>query len=101
MNMLNKEPERHEIEALLPWHAAGTLNRRDADRVELFGQGHGRGLRDLRCGQSRLDGVGSHGRKAVADHPERCAIAREPCWNMAVVTAGNRGRLSPASPSLE
>lgn len=34
MNMLNKEPERHEIEALLPWHAAGTLNRRDADRVE-------------------------------------------------------------------
>jgi hypothetical protein len=29
-----KEPERHEIEALLPWHAAGTLNRRDADRVE-------------------------------------------------------------------
>jgi hypothetical protein len=29
-----KEPERHEIEGLLPWHAAGTLNRRDADRVE-------------------------------------------------------------------
>jgi hypothetical protein len=23
-----------EIEALLPWHAAGTLSRRDADRVE-------------------------------------------------------------------
>jgi len=34
MNMFSKEPERHEIEALLPWHAAGTLNRRDADRVE-------------------------------------------------------------------
>ena len=34
MNMINKEPERHEIEALLPWHTAGTLNRRDADRVE-------------------------------------------------------------------
>ena len=33
MNMINKEPERHEIEALLPWHAAGTLPRRDADRV--------------------------------------------------------------------
>jgi hypothetical protein len=32
--MLNKEPERHEIEALLPWHATGTLSRRDADRVE-------------------------------------------------------------------
>jgi hypothetical protein len=32
--MINKEPERHDIEALLPWHAAGTLNRRDADRVE-------------------------------------------------------------------
>jgi hypothetical protein len=28
------EKERHEIGALLPWHAAGTLSRRDADRVE-------------------------------------------------------------------
>jgi anti-sigma-K factor RskA len=26
--------EREAIEALLPWHAAGTLNRRDAERVE-------------------------------------------------------------------
>ena len=34
MNMIGKEPERHEIEALLPWHAAGTLSRRDADLVE-------------------------------------------------------------------
>jgi len=35
MNMLNKEGlERQEIEALLPWHAAGTLNRRDSERVE-------------------------------------------------------------------
>jgi hypothetical protein len=34
MNMLNKEKERHEIEALLPWHAVGTLSRGDADRVE-------------------------------------------------------------------
>ena len=34
MNRIDKEPERHEIEALLPWHAAGTLSRRDADRVE-------------------------------------------------------------------
>ena len=34
MNAINKEPERNEIEALLPWHAAGTLSRRDADRVE-------------------------------------------------------------------
>jgi hypothetical protein len=34
MNAINKEPERHEIEALLPWHAAGTLSRRDADRVK-------------------------------------------------------------------
>jgi len=31
---MNKEQERHEIEALLPWYAAGTLSRRDADRVE-------------------------------------------------------------------
>jgi hypothetical protein len=34
MNTISKEPERHEIEALLPWHAAGTLSRRDADRVQ-------------------------------------------------------------------
>ena len=34
MDMINKEPERHEIEALLPWYAAGTLRRRDAYRVE-------------------------------------------------------------------
>jgi len=32
MNTMNKE--RDDLEALLPWHAAGTLNRRDAERVE-------------------------------------------------------------------
>jgi hypothetical protein len=34
LNMINKERERHAIESLLPWHAAGTLDRRDAERVE-------------------------------------------------------------------
>jgi len=34
MRLAMNEKERHEIEALLPWHAAGTLSRRDADRVE-------------------------------------------------------------------
>jgi anti-sigma-K factor RskA len=35
MNAVSKEvPERQEVEALLPWHAAGTLNRRDRERVE-------------------------------------------------------------------
>ena len=34
MNMIDKESERNEIEALLPWYAAGTLSRHDADRVE-------------------------------------------------------------------
>jgi len=35
MMSLNREAhERQDIEALLPWHAAGTLSRRDADRVE-------------------------------------------------------------------
>jgi hypothetical protein len=34
MNAINKEPEPREIEALLPWYAAGTLSRRDANRVE-------------------------------------------------------------------
>jgi len=30
----DKAAERREIEDLLPWHATGTLNRRDAERVE-------------------------------------------------------------------
>jgi anti-sigma-K factor RskA len=35
MTMMSKEaPERQDIEALLPWHAAGTLSRRDSERVE-------------------------------------------------------------------
>jgi len=34
MNAINKEPEYQEIEVLLPWYAAGTLSRRDANRVE-------------------------------------------------------------------
>ena len=29
-----KAAEREEVEALLPWHAAGTLSRREADMVE-------------------------------------------------------------------
>lgn len=32
MNMIDRE--REDLEILLPWHAAGTLNRRDAERVE-------------------------------------------------------------------
>ncbi|HEY7301494.1 MAG TPA: hypothetical protein VH684_26690 [Xanthobacteraceae bacterium] len=35
MNTLNQEPsEREQVEALLPWHAAGTLSRGEAERVE-------------------------------------------------------------------
>ena len=34
MNAINEEPEHQEIEALLPWYAAGTLSRRDTHRVE-------------------------------------------------------------------
>ena len=34
MNAINEEPGHREIEALLPWHAAGTLSPRDANRVE-------------------------------------------------------------------
>jgi len=39
MNTMNNEAHERQdiednIEALLPWHAAGTLNRRDAERVE-------------------------------------------------------------------
>src|ERR1700752_2535488 len=28
------DQEREDLESLLPWHAAGTLSRRDAERVE-------------------------------------------------------------------
>jgi anti-sigma factor RsiW len=34
MNTKNKEPEQGDIEPLLPWHAVGTLSRRDTQRVE-------------------------------------------------------------------
>jgi hypothetical protein len=35
MTTITKQaPERQDIEALLPWHAAGTLSRGDAERVE-------------------------------------------------------------------
>ena len=34
LNMINKERERHEIESMLPWYAAGTLDRCDAECVE-------------------------------------------------------------------
>jgi hypothetical protein len=34
MNATNKAHERGDIEELLPWHAAGSLSRRDAQRVE-------------------------------------------------------------------
>jgi hypothetical protein len=34
MNAISKEPERQELEMLLPWHATGTLSRRDSDRIE-------------------------------------------------------------------
>ena len=34
MMAINKQRGQHKIEQLLPWHAMGTLSRRDADRVE-------------------------------------------------------------------
>jgi hypothetical protein len=34
MTTKNQLTEREEIESLLPWHAAGTLGRRDAQKVE-------------------------------------------------------------------
>jgi hypothetical protein len=34
MSMIDKELERDEIEALLPWYAAGTLSRCEADLVD-------------------------------------------------------------------
>src|SRR5258706_15123787 len=34
MNTNNEESERRAVEDLMPWHATGTLSRRDAQRVE-------------------------------------------------------------------
>ena len=34
MSTKNKEPAQGDIEELLPWHAVGTLSRRDSQRVE-------------------------------------------------------------------
>jgi len=34
LNMIKKERERRRIESMLPWHAAGTLDRCDAECVE-------------------------------------------------------------------
>ena len=34
MSMIDIDLKREEIEVLLPWHATGTLGRRDAERVE-------------------------------------------------------------------
>ena len=34
MNTTNNEAPERDVEELLPWHAAGTLSRRDAQRVE-------------------------------------------------------------------
>lgn len=34
LNMIKKERERRKIESMLPWHAAGTLDRCDAECVE-------------------------------------------------------------------
>ena len=34
MNTMSKEAPEHDVEELLPWHAAGTLSRRDTQRVE-------------------------------------------------------------------
>jgi len=30
----DRAPDREDIEVLLPWHASGTLSRRDSERVE-------------------------------------------------------------------
>ena len=66
---LNREaPERQDIEALLPWHAAGTLSRRDSRSRRA-----GAGQRPRACPPLR---TGS--RRAQRDHPSqrnaRCAV---------------------------
>ena len=46
--------ERQEIEALLPWHAAGTLSQRDAERVERALAGDGELARQFEAVREEL-----------------------------------------------
>ena len=46
--------ERQEIEALLPWHAAGTLSQRDAERVEQALAGDGELARQFEAVRDEL-----------------------------------------------
>ena len=46
--------ERQEIEALLPWHAAGTLSQRDAERVEQALAGDGELARQFEAVREEL-----------------------------------------------
>ena len=46
--------ERQEIEALLPWHAAGTLRQRDAERVEQALAGDGELARQFEAVREEL-----------------------------------------------
>ena len=71
---MNKEQERHEIEALLPWYAAGTLSRRDADRVEQMLAGdHELARRYDLVRQELTDTI--HRNEALAA-PSACAMER-------------------------
>jgi len=53
MNTMNKE--RDDLETLLPWHAAGTLNRRDAERVEKALASDGELLRRFNLAREELN----------------------------------------------
>jgi hypothetical protein len=53
MNTINKE--RDDLETLLPWHAAGTLNRRDAERVEKALESDGELLRRFNLAREELN----------------------------------------------
>lgn len=53
MNTINKE--RDDVETLLPWHAAGTLNRRDAERVEKALASDGELLRRFNLAREELN----------------------------------------------
>ena len=55
MNTVDHElSERQEIEALLPWHAAGTLSQRDAERVEQALAGDGELARQFEAVREEL-----------------------------------------------
>jgi len=87
MNTINKE--REDLETLLPWHAAGTLNRRDAERVERALASDRELMRRFNLAREELnetihlnESLGAPSARAM-EKPSRCASRSSPSMSPA------------------